>query len=73
LNCFDCAAGIEWQSVSKELVMPPSVPSVLTEGDTSNYDFYPEEGAEASEASTLTFEERELFRDFDRILERPVQ
>jgi protein kinase X len=62
--------GIDWISASKELMMPPIIPTVISPGDTSNYDFYPEEMAE--EPSNLTKEQREHFQEFDRILERPV-
>ena len=61
-------SGIEWRSAARQLMVPPIVPLVLTEGDTSNYDFYGDEVAE--EASNLTIDERQLFREFEEILER---
>lgn len=61
--------GIAWESVSRKLAVPPFVPSVKTEGDTSNYDYYPEEVTE--EICNLTLIEREMFDAFDRILDRP--
>ena len=46
------------------------MPTINQEGDTCNFDFYPEEAVE--EVSNLTLEEREMFSEFDRILGRPV-
>lgn len=62
---------IDWNAASRELITPPIVPTVISDGDSSNFDVYPEEIAE--EASNLTFEERNMFKDFDIMLERPVQ
>ncbi len=61
-------SGVEWRSAARQLIMPPIVPLVLAEGDTSNYDYYGDEVPE--EASNLTVEERQLFREFDELLER---
>jgi len=61
--------GIDWISASRQLIMPPVIPSVLSDGDTSNFDFYAEEAVE--EANNLTATERGMFREFDSILERP--
>lgn len=63
--------GIEWSSALSELIVPPLVPTVHSEGDSSNFDVYPDE--QADEASNLTQTERELFRQIDALLERPVQ
>lgn len=63
--------GIEWNSASMMLLMPPVVPTVQSDGDTSNFDVFPDEALE--EQANLTSTEREMFREFDRILERPVQ
>lgn len=63
--------GIDWNSAFEELIAPPIAPTVSSDGDSSNYDYYPEETVE--EASNLTFEEREMFKEFDAILERPPQ
>jgi protein kinase X len=61
--------GVPWDFVQKKLVEPPFIPSVKSDGDTSNYDFYPEELTE--ELCNLTLAEREMFDAFDRILDRP--
>ena len=63
--------GVEWSSALAELMVPPLIPSVQSEGDSSNYDSYPDE--QADEASNLTQAERELFRQIDALLERPVK
>lgn len=63
--------GVDWESVLNRLVVPPILPSIHSDGDTSNFDYYPEEAME--EVSNLTSAQRELFYEFDRILERPVQ
>jgi len=64
--------GIEWQSAFNECVLPPLIPHLSqTPGDSSNYDSYPDE--QADEASNLTQAERELFRQLDALLERPVR
>ncbi len=63
--------GIEWNSAARMLLMPPAVPTVTSEGDASNFDLYPEETTE--EAANLTSAEREMFREFDRILDRPIK
>jgi len=44
--------GIDWNSAAQELIVPPFAPTVTSEGDSSNYDYYPEELIE--EASNLT-------------------
>ncbi len=61
-------SGVEWRSAARQLIMPPIVPLVLAEGDTSKYDYYGDEVPE--EASNLTVEERQLVREFDELLER---
>ena len=63
--------GIEWSSALAELIVPPMVPTVQSEGDSSNFDSYPDE--QADEASNLTQAERELFTQIDTLLERPVK
>lgn len=63
--------GIEWNSAAQKLMMPPMVPTVTSDGDTSNFDVFPPEGSE--EHANLTSEQREMFMEFDRILERPVK
>jgi hypothetical protein len=47
------------------------IPTVQAEGDSSNFDCYPDE--QADEASNLTQAERELFTQIDTLLERPVK
>ena len=63
--------GIEWSSAMAELIVPPMIPTVQAEGDSSNFDCYPDEAAD--EASNLTQAERELFTQIDALLERPVK
>ena len=63
--------GIEWNSAARGLLMPPVVPSVASNGDSSNFDIYPDESVE--EQANLTSAEREMFREFDRILDRPIR
>ena len=48
--------------------MPPLVPLVLGDGDTSNFDLFPDELAD--EIANLTLEERQMFNEFDVILDR---
>jgi hypothetical protein len=55
-------------SAARQLLMPPLVPLVLGEGDTSNYDLYPDEGVD--EIANFTIEERKMFNEFDVILDR---
>ena len=64
--------GVDWNSAKQQLVVPPVVPSVSSVADTSNYDYYPEEGVEEA-VGNLTAEERAMFEAFDDILERPKQ
>jgi len=60
--------GVDWSSVQDAMVVPPFVPRVLAEGDSSNFDFYREE--ELEEKSALTEEEREAFAAYDLCLGR---
>jgi protein kinase A len=62
-------SGTSWESATRQLLEPPLVPSVEMDGDSSNYDFFPEETVE--EPSNLTTKQRELFNEFDEILARP--
>lgn len=64
-------SGTSWDSVPNQLLEPPLVPTVEMEGDSSNYDFFPEETVE--EPSNLTQRQRALFDEFDVILARPKQ
>ncbi len=63
--------GTSWESVTRQLLEPPLVPTVEIDGDSSNYDFFPEETVE--EPSNLTAKQREMFGEFDVILMRPRQ
>jgi len=63
--------GVSWDSVSKKLTVPPFVPTLKSDGDTCNYDFYPEEATE--EIGNLNQSERAMFEEFDRILDRPIK
>jgi serine/threonine protein kinase len=63
--------GVDWNSAFQELIVPLKVPTVLSDGDTSNYDFYPEEVLE--EPANLTQEERNMFSSIDEILDRGKQ
>mmetsp|Transcript_23820 Transcript_23820/g.26076 ORF Transcript_23820/g.26076 Transcript_23820/m.26076 type:complete len:360 (-) Transcript_23820:73-1152(-) len=63
--------GVDWNSAFQELIVPLKVPTVLSDGDTSNYDFYPEEVLE--EPANLTQEERNMFQSIDEILDRGKQ
>jgi serine/threonine protein kinase len=63
--------GIDWNSAFRELVVPPLIPTIVADGDSSNYDFYPEEALE--EPANMTTEERNLFSTIDEILDRPKQ
>jgi len=62
-------SGVSWESASRLLLEPVLVPTVEMDGDTSNFDFYPEETSE--EPSNLTAKQRALFAEFDVILSRP--
>lgn len=61
--------GVDWNSAFKELLVPPLIPTVMSEGDSSNYDYYSEEIL-SEEQINLTLEERNLFKSIDSILER---
>lgn len=63
--------GIDWHSAALQLIVPPLAPTVTTDADSSNFDYYPEETVE--EASNLTQEERTMFQALDDILDRPKQ
>jgi len=63
--------GVDWNSAAQELIVPPMAPTVTFEGDSSNYDYFPEEAVE--EASNLTQDERAMFDGLDEILDRPKQ
>ena len=62
--------GINWESVEKMLIVPPYLPTILSVGDTSNFDYYPEETIES--VSNLNSDERTAFAELDLILDRPV-
>lgn len=60
--------GIDWRAAARQLIMPPIVPTVASAGDTSNFDFYSDEGPD--EQANLTSQERDMFTEIDAILER---
>jgi protein kinase X len=60
--------GVDWYAASKMLIMPPLVPSVSTDGDTSNFDIYPDEIVE--EQANLTSTQREEFMRLDELIDR---
>lgn len=64
-------SGVSWESARKAQLQPILVPTVTSEGDSSNFDFFKEEDSEVS--SNLRAEERELFKVFDPILDRPIK
>jgi serine/threonine protein kinase len=61
---------VDWNSAEKLLITPPYLPAILSPGDTSNFDYYPEETTE--ETSNLSSTERVAFAELDLILDRPV-
>lgn len=61
---------IDWNSAEKMLITPPYLPTILSPGDTSNFDYYPEETVE--ETSNLSSTERIAFAELDLILDRPA-
>lgn len=60
---------IDFSSAMRQLITPPLVPTVIGEGDSSNFDHYPDEAVE--ESGNLTLKERLMFNAIDEILERP--
>ena len=51
------------------MIQPPAAPTLTdSNGDTSNYDFYPEDDSE--DVNQLTHSERMSFEGFDKILNR---
>lgn len=60
--------GVDWVSATQELIVPLIAPALQGDGDSSNYDFYPEETIE--EPNNLTSDERRMFQAIDVILER---
>ncbi|CAG2069192.1 unnamed protein product, partial [Timema podura] len=54
--------GIEWQDVYNKKLKPPIVPRVTYEGDTRNFDDYPE--TDWKSAPTVGEIEQKLFEDF---------
>ncbi len=61
-------AGVDWDSANKKLVVPPYLPAIGVEGETSNFDHYAEETIE--EFINLTDKDRLLFEQIDQILDR---
>jgi len=62
--------GIDWRAAARQLIVPPIVPTVNSAGDTSNFDFYNDEGPE--ELANLTSAERQMFDQIEEILERNI-
>lgn len=62
--------GVDWNSAFQKLIVPLLVPTVLSQGDSSNYDYYPEEAME--QPANLSQEERVLFDSIDALLDRSV-
>eukprot|EP00596_Hydrurales_sp_CCMP1899_P011056 CAMPEP_0119048340 /NCGR_PEP_ID=MMETSP1177-20130426/58370_1 /TAXON_ID=2985 /ORGANISM="Ochromonas sp, Strain CCMP1899" /LENGTH=134 /DNA_ID=CAMNT_0007024077 /DNA_START=570 /DNA_END=974 /DNA_ORIENTATION=- len=61
--------GTDWNSAARELIEPPVAPYVGDEeGDTSNYDYYPEDDAE--DVNKLTLNERIQFQELQNLLGR---
>ncbi|ENN77171.1 hypothetical protein D910_10447 [Dendroctonus ponderosae] len=54
--------GVDWQDVIQRKLIPPIVPKIMYEGDTSNFDDYPEGDWKSSR--TLDDDELKLFEDF---------
>lgn len=63
-------SNIDWNSAERMLITPPYVPTILSPGDTSNFDYYPEETME--ETSNLSSTERIAFAELDLLLDRPA-
>jgi protein kinase X len=63
--------GVDWNSAFQKLIVPLLVPTVAAEGDSSNYDYYPEEAME--QPANLTLEERKMFQSIDQLLDRASQ
>lgn len=62
--------GVDWNSIKDMMVVPPYVPTILAEGDTSNFDYYAEEDVE--EKAVLGIEDREAFAAYDLCVGRPA-
>jgi len=59
--------GIGWQTVEAQQLAPLLIPVLSTvEGDTSNFDSYPEE--KTDEICNLSEADRAMFQEFDVIL-----
>lgn len=60
--------GVDWDSAKKKLIIPLYQPLIESEGDTSNFDFFPEE--EVEDATNLSQDERNAFAEIDEIIGR---
>lgn len=60
--------GVDWPTVASLQVVPPMLPIIKSEGDTSNFDSYPDEHID--ECCILTATQREAFDEFDVIVGR---
>lgn len=59
---------VDWASAEAMLMVPPYTPTILTDGDTSNFDYFPEESVE--EGGNLTADERNVFAEMELIVGR---
>lgn len=55
-------AGVDWKKAAKRQLVPPMVPKVSSDGDTSNFDLYEEEPLNAG--TSQPDEYGDLFKDF---------
>ena len=53
--------GIEWSSALAELIVPPMVPTVQSEGDSSNFDSYPDEQADEARGGKKIYYHIKIF------------
>lgn len=60
---------LDWNLGFHQLVVPPMVPTVVHEGDTSNFDYYEEDLGD--DPVSLSLSERKMFEAIDELLERP--
>jgi serine/threonine protein kinase len=59
---------VNWVAVSELQIVPPIKPIIINDGDTSNFDSYPDE--KNDEIINLNQKDRILFDEFDIILGR---
>jgi hypothetical protein len=61
--------GVDWNIVTREMISPPVVPTVRSEGDSANFDYYDEEDPELV-VNMLNVQQRNAFRQIDLVLGR---